>query len=188
MKKFKRETHISRVIFVACIGIHQLSTQWKRITCPAHAQKICYILQLLLIWNRWLRFIEIDSIGNICDGREKKLTSKSWALIILAEKKLNPQNIFHTINKKMEACKTNGHHSKYKNRGTPRIESTTYTQKKTTATRKIAEFYRFIYSRLWFSMSLFLYCPCPDFFSLSVCIKIMVCAYYNNLHKFPFIA
>lgn len=140
MKKFKRETHISRVIFVACIGIHQLSTQWKRTTCPAHAQKICYILQLLLIWNRWLRFIEIDSIGNICDGREKKINQQELSTDNFSGKNSNPQNIFHTINKKMEACKTNGHHSKYKNRGTPRIESTTHTQKKLQQPEKSQNF------------------------------------------------
>lgn len=188
MKKFKRETHISRVIFVACIGIHQLSTQWKRTTCPAHAQKICYILQLLLIWNRWLRFIEIDSIGNICDGREKKINQQELSTDNFSGKNSNPQNIFHTINKKMEACKTNGHHSKYKNRGTPRIESTTHTHKKNYSNQKNRRILSIhLFASLVFHVA-FLYCQCPDFFSLSVCIKIMVCAYYNNLHKFPFIA
>lgn len=91
-------------------------------------KKICYILQLLLIWNRWLRFIEIDSIGNICDGREKKINQQELSTDNFIGKKLNPQNIFHTINKKMEACRTN-EHSKYKNRGTSRIESTTHTKK-----------------------------------------------------------
>lgn len=89
----------------------------------------------------------------------------------------------------MEACKTNEHHSKFKNRGTPRIESTTYTHTQKNYSnqknRRILSIH--LFASLVFHVAFFVL-PVPELFSLSVCIKIMVCAYYNNLHKFPFIA
>lgn len=44
---------------------YRVNKDKKQFTKQTHLQKNKYISPLLLIWNRWLRFIEIDSISEI---------------------------------------------------------------------------------------------------------------------------
>lgn len=153
-------------------------------------------MPLLLIWNRWLRFIEIDLVGNIwwCQGKnmpsnhlarvshwwfrctEKRAQrgKKTWTRKICSVqwwKKRQP----------MEACKTNGNHTsphKKPNNVKDRHRPTTKLLQQQIR-EKIAEFYRFyLFASLWFSMLPLLFsslrgrfhCSCP-FFSHSLISK-----------------
>lgn len=123
-------------------------------------------MPLLLIWNRWLRFIEIDLVGNIwwCQGKnmpsnhlarvshwwfrctEKRAQrgKKTWTRKICSVqwwKKRQP----------MEACKTNGNHTsphkKPKNVKDRHRPTTKLLQQRIK--KKSQNFIDFIYSRLF---------------------------------------
>lgn len=111
-----RELHISRVIFVACIGIHQLSTQWIRKTCAKTASTsnnnknatIINLESMTAIYRNWFGRKYLVMPG------KKHAVKPSRARIALMisvyrkksptrEKNMNPQNMFRTMVEKKAA-------------------------------------------------------------------------------------